>query len=150
MSVEFTRIRHQLNNLRKPWALSGSMAIKFHANHLGIPMHRQPNDFDIVIREQDLSLFIDALSRIGYKLKTSPPIHFTHLKMSHGRFTIDLLAADSRLAPNIQGTNIVLYNKTPVIKINHLIRQKNRILENSRNNVARQNRNFLQRLQQVL
>lgn len=149
---ELALIRRTLNALRKPWALSGSMAMKLHANRLGMVMHRQPNDLDIVIRPQDYDVFMRAFASIGYTTNKSPPIRFRHVKLKHGRFSIDLLSSESNLAPNITSSNIVVYNKTPVVKIRHLIRQKNITLSNNFNNggnVARQNRNFLQSLERA-
>jgi hypothetical protein len=146
LTSELGLIRRKLNGTKKPWAVSGSMAMKLHANRIGVPLHRQPNDIDIVIRAQDYHIFIGALASIGYTTNKPPPIRFQHMKLTHGRFSIDLLAADSNLAPNITKTNIIVYDKTPVVKIRHLIRQKNRTLSNNNTSVARQNRNFLKAL----
>ena len=151
LTSELALIRRTLNALRKPWALSGSMAMKLHANKLGMVMHRQPNDLDIVIRPQDYDVFMRAFASIGYTTNKPPPIRFRHVKLKHGRFSIDVMSSGSNLAPNLTGPHIVVYNKTPVVKIRYLIRQKNIALKNSNGgNVVRQNRNFLQNLERAL
>jgi hypothetical protein len=134
-----------------PWALSGSMATKLHANHLGIPLHRQPNDIDIVIRPQNYDAVVKVLSTIGYTTTRAPNVHFHHMKLYHGnRFSIDLLAAGSNVAPNIRSNNVTIINKTPVVKIRHLINKKKSILAGFitkvEKKIAEGNKQFLNRL----
>jgi hypothetical protein len=133
-----------------PWALSGSMATKLHANQLGIPLHRQPNDIDIVIRQENYNLVMGALSTIGYTTRRAPSFKFKHTKLKHGHFSIDLLAAGTNLAPNIRSNNITIINKTPVVKIRHLINKKRSIIagfiSNVEKNSAEGNKQFLNRL----
>lgn len=148
---ELRLIRRTLNSMRIPWALSGSMATKIHANHLGIPLHRQPNDIDIVIRPQNYDAVVKALSTIGYTTPRSPSVRFHHVKLYHGnRFSIDLLAAGSNVAPNIRSNNVTVINKTPVVKIRHLINKKKSILAGFitkiEKNIAEGNKQFLNRL----
>lgn len=148
---ELRLIRRTLNSMKIPWALSGSMATKLHANHLGIPLHRQPNDIDIVIRPQNYDSVVRALSTIGYTTNRPPSIRFRHTRLEHGnRFSIDLLAASTTLAPNIRRNNITVINKTPVVKIRHLINKKNILLSGFlsgvQRNIAQGNKNFLTRL----
>lgn len=148
---ELRLIRRTLNNMHIPWALSGSMATKLHANSLGIPLHRQPNDIDVVIRPVDYGAVLMTLSTIGYTTTRAPSIRFHHTKLHHGnRFSIDLLAADTNLAPNIRSNNVTVINKTPVVKIRHLINKKNSIISGfvSRveKNIAEGNKQFLKRL----
>lgn len=150
LTDELRIIRRALNGLHIPWALSGSMATKLHANSLGIPPHRIPNDIDIVIRPQNADLVMMTLAGIGYTSNKPPPVRFRHVKLHHGRFSIDMLAAGGNLAPNITGNNVVLINKTPVVKIRHLIARKNasmrNFMSNAEKNVAQGNINFLRRL----
>lgn len=146
LSSELSRIRRALNSLRIPWAVSGSMAMKLHANQLGLLPHRHPNDIDIVIREKDRPFVVAKLATIGYTSDSPPPVRFRHMKLHHGRFSIDLLAEDTNLAPEIKKANIVVYGKTPVVKINHLINQKRKILNNLNSSNARQNLNFLEKM----
>jgi hypothetical protein len=127
------------------------MAAKLHANHLGIRLHRQPNDIDIVIRPVNYDLVVRALSTIGYTSTRAPSIKFHHTRLVHGnRFSIDLLAADTNLAPNIRSNNVIVINKTPVVKIRHLINKKNSILRSfitkAERNTAKDNKQFLTRL----
>ena len=148
---ELRLIRRILNTMHIPWALSGSMATKLHANRLGIPLHRQPNDIDIVIRPVNYESVVRALSTIGYTTNRAPSLRFHHTKLYHGnRFSIDLLAADTNLAPNIRSNNVTLINKTPVVKIRHLINKKNSILRGFltkvEKNIAEGNKQFLTRL----
>jgi hypothetical protein len=126
------------------------MATKLHANHLGIPLHRPPNDIDIVIRSVNYNAVIRTLSTIGYTSNRPPNVTFRHTKLDHGRFSIDVLAAGSSLAPNIRSNNITIINKTPVVKIRHLINKKNAILRGFltklERNIAEGNKQFLSRL----
>ena len=149
---ELKIIRRTLNSLKLPWALSGSMATKLHANSLGVPLHRFPNDIDIVIRRDDVGIFLMALAGIGYTSNRPPPLRFEHVKLQHGKFSIDLLAAGGNLAPTILSKNVTLINKTPVVKIRHLITQKNRVLANNflsklTKNNALGNKRFLENLE---
>ena len=143
-------IRRKLNPLRKPWALSGSMAMKMHANRAGVQLHRKPNDIDIVVRSQDFELFVRTLAKIGYTLDGPPPINYRktrHLKLYKGNNSIDLLQARSNLAPNIRRNNINVFNKkTPLVKLRHLIYQKKSALNNFDNAKTRSNYNFLIKL----
>lgn len=143
-------IRRKLNPLRKPWALSGSMAMKMHANRAGVQLHRKPNDIDIVVRPQDFELFVRTLAKIGYTLDGPPPINYKktrHLKLYKGNNSIDLLQARSNLAPNIRRNNINVFNKkTPLVKLRHLIYQKKSALNNFENAKTRSNYNFLIKL----
>lgn len=143
-------IRRKLNPLRKPWALSGSMAMKMHANRAGVQLHRKPNDIDIVVRPQDFELFVRTLTKIGYTLDGPPPINYRktrHLKLYKGNNSIDLLQARSNLAPNIRRNNINVFNKkTPLVKLRHLIYQKKSALNNFDNAKTRSNYNFLIKL----
>ncbi len=147
---ELRLIRNTLNKKRIPWALSGSMATKLHANKLGIPLHRQPNDIDIVIRRKDYNLVMEALFTIGYTTRRAPSFKFHHTKLEHGHFSIDLLAADTNLAPNIRSNNITIINKTPVVKIRHLINKKRSIIagfiSKVEKNIAEGNKQFLNNL----
>jgi hypothetical protein len=127
------------------------MATKLHANRLGIPLHRQPNDIDIVIRPVNYDSVVRALSTIGYTTNRAPSLTFHHTKLHHGnRFSIDLLAADTNLAPNIRSKNVTLINNTPVVKIRHLINKKNALLggfiTKVERNIAEGNKQFLTRL----
>ena len=150
---ELRLIRTTLNNMHIPWALSGSMATKLHANQLGIPLHRQPNDIDIVIRRVNYNSVMETLSTIGYTTRRAPSFKFHHTKLKHGHFSIDLLAADTNLAPNIRSNNITIINKTPVVKIRHLINKKKSIIagfiSNVEKNIAEGNKRFLNRLAEL-
>jgi hypothetical protein len=128
------------------------MATKLHANSLGVPLHRFPNDIDIVIREKNVDTVTMALAGIGYTSKRPPPLRFNHVKLHHGKFSIDLLAAGGNLAPTILSKNVTLINKTPVVKIRHLITQKNRVIynrfiSNLQKNIALGNKRFLENLE---
>ena len=152
LDAELKIIRRTLNSLRIPWALSGSMATKLHANSLHVELHRFPNDIDIVIRPSDVDMVTMALAGIGYTSNRPPPLRFVHVKLHHGKFSIDLLAAGSSLAPNILSKNVTLINRTPVVKIRHLITQKNRVLTNNflsklTKNTVLGNKKFLENLE---
>jgi hypothetical protein len=148
LSTEVRKIRHALNLLRKPWAISGSMAMKIHANRRGVLLHRNPNDIDIVVRSKDFGLFVNALGNIGYKIHGPPPLRYKdHLKLHKGSKSIDLIRSGSELAPNLSETNINVFNgTTPVVKVNKLINQKKITLKNHMTATAKLNLNFLRRL----
>ena len=148
LSAEVRLIRHELNPLGKPWAISGSMAMKIHANRRGISLHRNPNDIDIVVRSKDFGLFVSALGNIGYKIDGPPPLRYKdHLKLHKGNKSIDLIRSGSELAPNLSAMNINVFNgTTPVVKVNKLINQKKMTLKHYPIATAKQNLNFLMRL----
>lgn len=153
LSSEVRRIRHALNPLRKPWAISGSMAMKIHANRFGMNIYRNPNDIDIVVRAQDFETFVSALVGIGYRMRGPPPIRYnraSHLKLYKGDYSIDVLRSGSNLAPNLSRLNINVFDgKTPVVKVKKLINQKQKILNNIPNATARANMNFLMSLDRI-
>jgi hypothetical protein len=73
------------------------------------------------------------------------------MKLHHGnRFSIDLLAAGSNVAPNIRSNNVTIINKTPVVKIRHLINKKKSFLAGFitkvEKKIAEGNKQFLNRL----
>ena len=148
LSTEVIHIRHALNPLRKPWAISGSMAMKIHANRRGILLHRNPNDIDIVVRSKDFGLFVSALGSIGYKINGPPPLRYKdHLKLHKGSKSIDLISSGSELAPNLSKMNINVFNgTTPVVKVNKLINQKKITIKHFPIANAKKNLNFLMRL----
>ena len=148
LSTDVKLIRHALNPLMKPWAISGSMAMKIHANRHGAKLHRSPNDIDIVVRSKDFGLFVNALGNIGYKIYGPPPLKYKdHLKLYKGGKSIDLLRSGSDLAPNLSAMNINVFNgTTPVVKVNKLINQKKTTLKHYPIAVAKQNLNFLKNL----
>jgi len=148
LSLEVKNIRHALNPLGKPWAISGSMAMKIHANRRGINVHRNPNDIDIVVRSKDFGLFVSALGNIGYKIRGPPPLRYTdHLKLHKGSKSIDLIRSGSELAPNLSAMNINVFNgTTPVVKVNKLIKQKKITLKHYPIAIAKRNLNFLMSL----
>ena len=148
LSTDVKLIRHALNPLMKPWAISGSMAMKIHANRRGINVHRNPNDIDIVVRSKDFGLFVSALGNIGYKIRGPPPLRYTdHLKLHKGSKSIDLIRSGSELAPNLSAMNINVFNgTTPVVKVNKLIKQKKITLKHYPIAIAKRNLNFLMSL----
>lgn len=126
LSSDLSSIQNALNPLKIPWAVSGSMAMKLHANKLGINLYRKPNDIDIVARSKDFPVVVYALGTIGYKIRGPPPVRaVSHLKLYKGSKSIDILQSGSELAPNLSKTNINLFNKNvPIIKVKNLLAQK--------------------------
>ena len=139
MNIEFNEILKVFKKTKVPFAVTGSWAIKLHAEHIGLNPHRMPKDFDFSVT--DFNTFIKALSSLGYKLNSFPGQRAKRVTLYKWPYEVDLLKAGSSLAPNLN--NSVFYRNTPVASIRSLMRQKKNILETINNSKARRNLNFL-------
>ena len=145
MNVEFLTIVKEFRKTGKPWAVTGSWAIRMHAEKAGLQPHRTPRDFDFAVK--DFDTFIGVLRKLGYTFgRNGPPLISPvrmpdRVTMSKGSYEVDLLKAGGRLAPSLNGT--VMYKNVPLASVPNMMKQKKNILENLHNNKAQTNLNFL-------
>ena len=135
-------LKNLLNRSGENWAFTGSQAMKLHETNKH-PVHRRPNDIDIVVNQLNLPIFIRLLSSIGYKLNGPPPMRGANkATLFKGNQHIDLLVA-GKLGPKfIKGTTVTTVKGFPVVTIPELIRRKH----NAGGNTAAANIAFLERL----
>ena len=146
MNTEFNKIIRAFKKTGLPFAVTGSWAIKIHAEKAGLQPHREPHDFDFIVSDTNYPDFISVLSGFGYNFDGDMPLlggrkKINRVAMKKGSYEIDLLRAGSSLAPSLNA--VIKYNNTPVASINSLISQKKEILNNLENKKARINYNFL-------
>jgi len=146
MNTEFKSILKAFKNTGLPFAVTGSWAIKLHAEKAGLQPHREPHDFDFIVSDSNYSDFISVLSNLGYNFSEGMPLlggrkRINRVAMKKGSYEIDLLRAGSSLAPSLNA--VIKYKNTPIASINSLISQKKEILNNLENKKARMNYNFL-------
>jgi len=139
--LSLNSLKNLLNRSGKNWAFTGSQAMKLHEtnNH---PMHRRPNDIDILVNQLNLGNFITLLKSIGYKLNGPPPMRGNNkATLKNGNQHIDLLVA-GKLGPKFTPTTVTKVKGFPVVTIPHLISLKRAAGGNS----AAENVAFLKRL----
>jgi hypothetical protein len=133
LEAEFHSIQQKFNNTRKPWAVTGSYAMKLYAQKFGLQV-RKTNDYDFVIRPTDLYIFTSELEKLGYSFRGPPPAQsgFRRLQLKKGNVEVDLLAEKSILAGSLE-KNVEVHGKTPIMKIQSLLNSKRRIMNNNNN-----------------
>ena len=146
MNIEFASIVKAFRKTGAPWAVTGSWAIKLHAEKAGLQPHRPPRDFDFAIHGSDFEVFVQALQGLGYLFDSNVPLLRgkrlpDRVTMKKGPFEVDLLKAGGRLAPSLNGR--VTYKNVPLVSVSNMMRQKKNLLENIRNTKALANLNFL-------
>jgi hypothetical protein len=149
MDSEFRKIVKAFKATEKPWAVTGSWAIKFHAEKENIAPHRTPRDFDFAVNGSDFETFIHALQMCGYKHGSGVPLITakkvpSRIAMIKGDYEVDLLKAGGGLAPSLN--RLDTYNNIPLVSVSNLVSQKKNIIENLPNTKAQANLNFLQTL----
>jgi len=149
MNTEFQRLVRAFHRVGKPWVVTGSWAVRLHAERAGLQPHRTPRDFDFAVKGSSMHLFIDALLNLGYRFEHGPPLITRNrapekVTMKKDHFEVDLLRAGSRLAPSVY-TSIV-YRGVPLAAIKNMMQQKRNILWTLNNKKARENLNFLNAL----
>jgi hypothetical protein len=145
MNTEFLSIVKAFKHSGKPWAVTGSWAIKMHAEKANLQPHRLPRDFDFSVSE--FETFISILMGLGYKFENSPPLITpkkmpARVTMKKGHYEVDLLRAGGRLAPSLN--KVTMYKNIPLVSISGMMNQKKNILETLNNKKARENLNFLE------
>lgn len=125
--------RNNENRLKNwPWAYTGSVAMKIHANRLGVPFpkNRRIGNVNIAVRPNAIFAIIPVLSK-SWNLKTSP--NYKHVKMHSKRNAnknLNMFPANGRLAPNYR--HVQKFNKyPPVMSVRALLNQKLGMNENN-------------------
>jgi hypothetical protein len=149
MNTEFTSIVRAFQKTGEPWAVTGSWAIKLHAEKAGLQPHRPPRDFDFAVAGSNFDTFIRTLQSLGYTFESGPPLITPkrvpdRVTMVKGPFEVDLLKAGGRLAPSLHGRTV--YKNIPVASVSNMMQHKKNILETLNNGKARANLNFLNAL----
>lgn len=104
------------------WAYTGSVAMKIHANRLGInfPENREIGNINIAANEP-LRL-VPIIAQNGWYLVNSPEHKRTKFRHTNGR-TLDLFPANGRLAPKFKHVQ-KFRGYPPVMSIKSLLNQK--------------------------
>jgi hypothetical protein len=123
------------------WAYTGSLAMKIHANRLGVPfpMNRKIGNINIAAKNP-LNLVPVIASTKRWKLKHSPNHRHTEFHNNYG-LKLNLFPANGRLAPNFRHVQIL--NGVPLMSLRSLLNQKVKTRENAVNrNLAKINTNI--------
>ena len=139
MNTEFLQVVRAFRDTGVPFAVTGSWAIKLHAERLGLNPHRPPRDFDFSVRT--FEPFVAALSKLGYRLDGFPRAGAKRVTLKKWPYEVDLLRAGGPLAPSLNRVN--RYRNIPVATIRNMASQKQNILNTIANTKARRNLNFL-------
>jgi hypothetical protein len=134
--------------LNSPWAYTGSIAMKLHANRLGVPFptNRKIGNMNIAVMHPSRTAF--GLKRSGkwnFVNGNVPGPHSNHVKMSNG---LNIFRLGGRLAG---GPNRIQYvNGVPVMNLKSLLNKKrnamNNAFTNRNKNKTRRNIHFLEKL----
>jgi hypothetical protein len=149
MNTEFASLVRAFRKSGKPWAVTGSWAVKLHAEKAGLQPHRTPRDFDFAVK--DMKTFIGILLEHGYRFGDRGPPLITpnrtpeKVTMHKDHFEVDLLRAGSRLAPSLYG--VEMYKGVPLVPVKNMMQLKRNILWTLNNKKARENLNFLNVIQ---
>jgi hypothetical protein len=117
------------------WAYTGSLAMKIHANRLGVPfpMNRKIGNINIAAKNP-LNLVPVIASTKRWKLKHSPNPRHTVFHNNYG-LKLNLFPANGRLAPNFRHVQIL--NGIPLMSLRSLRNQK----QMTKNNAMNRNKN---------
>lgn len=123
-----------------PWAYSGSVAMKIHANRLGVPMRRNIGNINIAVRPNSVMAIIPAI-KSSKKWNLNGPPEYKHTKMYRiaNGVNMNVFPANGRLAPKMNRVQR-LPGLPPVMNINALLNQKLKI---NQNDVFGKNKNKL-------
>lgn len=127
------------------WAYTGSLAMKIHANRLGIPLNSNRRIGNINIAARDPLGLIPMISAKRWVLKSSPEYKHTKFYNSN-RNKLNLFPANGRLAPRMN--NVQRFGNVPVMSLRALLKQKLAAKNNSFgvNNKMNKNIEFLKLL----
>lgn len=139
-----------------PWAYTGSMAMKIHANRLGKGKNmRRIGNVNIAVRPNafpNISAPITSTKNWNFKGGFPGPRskRMQLTRISNG-FNMNVLKANGNLAPNFK--HVQMINGVPVMSINALLKQKKNINRNDvfGNNIRKLNQNirFLEQLKNI-
>ena len=124
--INLNKLKNVLNNTGKPWAFTGSQAMKIHANAVG-KTSRLPHDFDILVNSSNIKDFIHGLISLGYKRNSYSPLQKVRkvTMIKDGNKSIDLLFT-GHYGPRINTNTVKTVSGFPVVKIHQLINYKNK------------------------
>ena len=116
-------LKNALHGLINKWALSGSHALKLHANALGL-QSRVPRNIDIVVNRNNARNFLHAFFLSGYT-QTTPVIlrKVNKVTVKKGNSSIDILFSGA-LGPRLTENSKTVINGIPVLRIKNLLLQK--------------------------
>lgn len=114
-----------------PWAYTGSIAMKLHANRLGVnfPKNRRIGNINIAARPNVVLHLVAPIKKAGYNLANAP--NKKHLKFNrrNNGMRLNVFPANGRLAPNF--SKVQKFNRLPpVMSVNALLNQKRKINRN--------------------
>jgi hypothetical protein len=130
-------LKRVLDNTGKPWAFTGSQAMKIHANAAG-KTSRLPHNFDVLVNPSNIHDFIFALRNLGYYSESPPPMKKAKKAVrkvtlvKNGNKSIDLLVA-GELGPRMNTNTVTTVKGFPVVTIPQLIIRKEIANSNSPN-----------------
>jgi hypothetical protein len=124
--INLNKLKFVLNNTGKPWAFTGSQAMKIHANAVG-KTSRLPHDFDILVNSSNIKYFIHALTSLGYKRKSYSPLQTVRkvTMIKNGNKSVDLLFT-GHYGPRMNTSTVKNVIGFPVVTIPQLILYKNK------------------------
>ena len=143
-NTEFKRIIKSLVNSKVPFAVSGSWAMKLHANKAGVNS-RTPHNVNIVLNPgNNQTVAPTVLYPLKYWFKHSPEYgknlvtlyHFTvsgndeNIAVFNKNKHINILKAGGGLAPRLDNSTINVINGIPVLKVKQLIKKKQNVMNN--------------------
>lgn len=121
MDEQFKIIRREFNKLGSRWVTTGSAAVTFHAQYMGVPF-RKPRNFDFMIAKNNRDKFADVLNKkLGYEFITVKSSRNNLRFEKKGYVPVNLLLTESSSA-----LNHVSYNSTPIQNIKTLLNQQNK------------------------
>lgn len=154
------RHRNLENVMNGNWAYTGSIAMKLHANRLGVPFLNGR-------KIRNINIAVENPSQTGYNLMRTGKWNFSHgppgpgknhveMKSTNRSETLNLFRLGGMYAPG--GKNSIRYlnnNNVPVINLKNLLKTKHTIAKNRESlrkenvNKTMRNINFLERLVQA-
>ena len=110
------------------WAYTGSLAMKIHANRLGVPFHRNIGNINIAAnRPLNIVPLITASRR--WKLNNSPTEKHTMFVSNNGG-KLNLFKAGGYIAPSMKHVQFI--GNVPVMSLRSLLNKKRNINRNNR------------------
>ena len=109
-------LKNVLRGLNTKWVLSGSQAMKLHANRFGVHS-RTPHNFDIVVNRNNVRNFLHAFAAAGYKPNVPVMTRTTNkVTVKRGNSSVNVLVAGA-LGPKITNESTMKINNLSLIHI---------------------------------
>jgi hypothetical protein len=125
--VEFKKVINAIANSKINYAVSGSWAMKLHANKAGVKS-RAPHNINIVVGPGNNRSVASVLASLGYMFNGPPTYGKNIITLYKNGKEIDILRAGGGLAPTLNNINNI--NGIPVLTVNQLLRKKNNVMNN--------------------